>query len=167
MSLTFTIVLYCIVLLVLLLERWCHNGPSDMHVSIVDSTCKYKYCSFQAHVVKNRPMWDPNPAPSMSWPIALSTELQGELCIPLSVNTRNKKKGGLVFFFGSGATARQGPEFAEGCGPAGHWPQGKAPQSMGVGFIRALLRGAVLSSYASVLTNDAQLHASVCTGVHT
>ena len=68
---------------------------------------------------------------------------------------------------GSGATARQGPEFAEGCGPAGHWPQGKAPQSMGVGFIRALLSRAVLSSYASVLTNDAQLHASVCTGVHT
>ena len=44
-------------------------------------------------------MWDPNPAPSMSWPIALSTELQGELCMPLSVNTRNKKKGGLVFFW--------------------------------------------------------------------
>ena len=65
--------------------------------------------------------------------------------------------------------ARQGTaaEFAEGCGPAGHWPQGKAPQSMGVGFIRALLSRAVLSSYASVLTNDAQLHASVCTGVHT
>ena len=37
--------LYCIVLLVLLLELWCHNRPSDMHVSIVDSTCKY--CSFQ------------------------------------------------------------------------------------------------------------------------
>jgi hypothetical protein len=86
---------------------------------------------------------------------------------PLGEYTKQKKGGAGVFCFGSGATARQGPEFAEGCGPAGHWPQGKAPQSMGVGFIRALLSRAVLSSYASVLTNDAQLHASVCTGVHT
>ena len=68
-----------------------------MHVSIVDSTCKYR--SFQAHVVKNRPMWDPNAAPSVSHPIALPTELQGELCVPLSMNTRPNKKGGLVFFW--------------------------------------------------------------------
>ena len=128
-------------------------------------------------------MWDPNPGPTVSWPSALPTELQGGFCVPSSVNHQQTKRGGWRFF-GScralwGAVARaifvqrasavipraparasaaaasgrpappgfygtappawksaatRGRWVSEGRGPAGHWRQGSALDSTGVGF---------------------------------